>query len=96
MWGKEAMTPFLTNDFKEVKDDFQVAPKGGQCYTVERTAKLRTARWYKLNSKKEVNKHDQKNSLLPQSYYVTKEGSPMNSFTRETLFWKHGFNFAGI
>lgn len=40
---------------------------------------------YKLNSK-EVKNHDEKNSLLPQSYYVNKEGSPMNSFTRETLF----------
>lgn len=44
----------LTNNLKEVKDEVQVAPKGGQCYTVERTANKRTARWYKLNSKKEV------------------------------------------
>lgn len=34
----------LTNNLKEVKDEVQVAPKGGQCYTVEREAKMRTAR----------------------------------------------------
>ena len=28
----------LTNKLKEVKDEVQVAPKGGQCYTAERTA----------------------------------------------------------
>ena len=29
----------LTNKLKEVKDEVQVAPKGGQCYTAEREAK---------------------------------------------------------
>ena len=28
----------LTNNFEEVKDEVQVAQKGGQCYTVEREA----------------------------------------------------------
>ena len=83
----------FANNSKEVKDEIQVAPKGGQCQSSDGAMRRRqTIYWIATQG----GKRDEKNILLLQSYYENKEGSPMNSHTRETLFWKHGFNFAGI